>query len=193
MTTRILAAACIWTGFIAIAGAAEIIEARVDRIEDRYHVDFVVMIDGDAEHLRRLITDYANLEALSPSVVGSRLLSGRSGGDARIELTLRPCVLIVFCKSITKVSDSHVERRSRQVRYVTVPGLSDFQEGRETITMTQAQTEGAQHVRFAYAAVLKPDFYVPPFVGPWLIRRAIINDLEATSRRVEQLLRGEPR
>lgn len=176
-----------------MAGAAEIIEARVDRIEDRYHVDFVVMIDGDAERLRRIITDYANLKALSPSVVGSRLLSGHSGGNARIEVTLRPCVLIVFCKSITKVSDSHVESDSKRVRYVMVPGLSDFEEGNETITMTRVQTDGAEHVRFAYAAVLKPDFYVPPFVGPWLIRRAIISDLEATSRRVEQLLRSEPR
>lgn len=178
-------------GLVTIAGAAEVLDARVDRIEDRYHVQFAVMIDGDTDRLLAVITDYANLDALSPTVVSSRLLSGGSGRAARIEVILRPCVLIVFCKSITKVSDANVEPETARVQYVTVPDLSDFQEGRETITMTQINTDGAPRVRFSYSAVLKPDFRMPPFLGTWLIRRAIVKDLETTSRRVERMLRQD--
>lgn len=181
------------SGLVDIAGAAEILGARVDRVEDRYHVDFAVMIDGDIDRLRGIITDYASLDGLSPTVVSSRLLSGRAGEAARLEVILRPCVLIVFCKTITKVSDASVEPETARVQYVTVPGLSDFQEGRETITMTQVETNGTPRVRFSYSAELKPDFYMPPFVGAWLIRRAIVNDLETASRRVERMLQQNHR
>jgi len=186
---RFLAAACFLIGWAASADAAEIVTARVEQTGDRYRVDFVVLIDGRAERLRRIVTDYTRLHELSPAVVSSRLLSGRGGGDARIEVVLRPCVLIVFCKTITKVSDSYVEADASRVRYVSVPGLSDFREGRETISMIQVSADGGPRVRFRYNAVLIPGFYVPPLVGPWLIRRAIIKDLETTSRRVERLLR----
>lgn len=188
MKTVFLAAACVLLGTVSAAGAAEVVTARVDRVADRYRVDFVVLIDGEPDRLREIITDYGRLQELSPSVVSSRLLSGRNGGDARVEVILRPCVLIIFCKKITKVSDAHVEADAARVQYITVPGLSDFRAGRETITMLNAGNKETPRVRFKYAAELKPDFYVPPFVGTWLIRRAIVDDLETTSRRVERLL-----
>lgn len=188
---RFVAATCVLIGFAPTVGAAEIVAASVDRADDRYHVDFVVMIDGDVDRLRAIITDYARLDELSPTVVNSRLLSGRGGEDARIELILRPCAMVVFCKTITKVSDSHVEPQAARVQYVTVPDLSDFHEGRETITMIQTAVDGTPRVRFSYAAELKPAFYIPPVIGTWLIRRAIINDLETTSRRVEQILQRD--
>lgn len=193
MRTRFAAAAWILIGFSTAAGAAEIVGASVDRTEDRYHVEFVVMIEGEAERVHGIITDYAHLDELSPTVVESRLLSGRRGGEARIEVILRPCVLMVFCKTITKVSDAQVRPDMMGVRYLAVPGLGDFEEGRETITMTQESIEGKPIVRFSYSAVLKPGFYIPPFIGPWLVRRAIVDDLEASSRRVERMLRRNDR
>jgi len=191
LRTRFLAAACLVIALVSRAGAADIVSARVERQDDRYHVEFVVTMRGEAGRLRRIITDYAHLHELSSAIVASRVLSGRSGGDARVEVVMRPCVLIVLCRTITKVSDSRVEPGRHRLEYVTVPELSDFHEGRETIIMTPESAATVPRVRFHYSAVLKPDFFVPPVVGPWLIRRAILDDLEATSRRVERLLRQE--
>lgn len=191
LNIRIPVVVCVLIGLASTAGAAEVLTARVDRVEDRYHVDFVVIIDGAVEPLRELVTDYARLDQLSPTVVSSRVLTGRSGGDARVEVKLRPCVMLVLCKTITKVSDARVEPDTGQVRYMMVPGLGDFHQGRETITMTQASTNGTPRVRFRYVAELHPDFYIPPVVGTWLIRRAIVNDLETTSRRVERLMQQD--
>lgn len=187
------AAVCVLVGVASAAAAAEVISARVDRVEDRYHVDFVVNIDGTADRLRELVTNFANLDELSPTVVSSRLISGRAGQGARVEVKLRPCVMVVLCKTITKVSDARVEPDTGRVQFVMVPGLGDFREGRETITMIQAAGEDTRLVRFSYAAELYPDFYIPPVVGTWLIRRAIIKDLEATSRRVERLMQRDVR
>lgn len=191
LNIRFVAVICVCIGVAPPAGAAEILDARVELVGERYRIHFAVMIEGDAVPLRRIVTDYPRLDALSPTVTGSRLISGRAGRDARVEITLRPCVLVIFCRTITKVSDSRVGPEGEWVQYRTVPGLSDFHEGYETITMREAANGDAPRVHFVYSAVLKPGFYVPPFVGPWLIRRQIIHDLEATSRRVERMLRGE--
>jgi hypothetical protein len=186
----VLCIAACWT---SVAGAAEIVTTRVDRVQDRYHVEFEVLIEGTVDRVRGIVADHARLDELSPSVVSSRLLTGRSGSDARIEVVLRPCVLIVFCKTITKVSDVHIEPDASRMRYNAVPGLGDFHEARETITLMQAPTDGAPRVRFTYSAELKPAFYVPPLAGTWLIRRAIVGDLEETSRRVERIMHQDRR
>lgn len=187
------AAVCVLIGMASAAAAAEVVSARVDRVDDRYHVDFAVMIDGTVDRLRDLVTDYANLDALSPTVVSSRLVSGRGGQGARVEVKLRPCVMVVLCKTITKVSDTHIEPDAGRVHFIMVPGLGDFREGRETITMIQAAGGDTRQVRFSYTAELYPDFYIPPVVGAWLIRRAIIKDLKATSRRVERQMQRDVR
>ncbi len=180
-------------GWASIAGAAEVVTARVDRAQDRYHVDFEVVIDGTVDRVLAIVADHAGLDELSPSVVSSRLLTGRSGSDSRIEVVLRPCVLIVFCKTITKVSDVQIEPDATRIRYDAVPGLGDFHEARETITLMQTTMDGAPRVRFTYSAVLDPAFYVPPLAGTWVIRRAIIRDLEDTTRRVERMIRQDRR
>ncbi|MDZ7840595.1 MAG: SRPBCC family protein [Gammaproteobacteria bacterium] len=184
---------CIAAGWMSIAGAAEIVITRVDRVQDRYHVEFEVLIEGTVDRVRNIVADHARLQELSRSVVSSRLVTGQSGPDARIELVLRPCVLIVFCKTITKVSDVHIEPDASRIRYNAVPGLGDFHEARETITLVPAPPDGAPRVRFTYSAVLNPAFYVPPLAGTWLIRRAIIRDLEETSLRVERIVRQDRR
>jgi len=167
-----------------------ILSASVDHVGNSYRIDAVVLLDGELAGLKRIITDYRRFAALSPTVVRSRILSGRSGSDARVEMVLRPCALVIFCRTITKVSDVYIDSGGERMRYVAVPELGDFKEGLETVTLTDQSAADAARVRFVYSAVLAPKFFVPPFVGPWLIRRQIVDDLRTSSGRVELLLRG---
>lgn len=165
--------------------------ARVDLAQGRYEVDFVVILDGEMPRLERIVTDYKSFAELSPTVTHSRLISGRNGRNARIEVTFRPCVLAIFCRTVIKVSDIHIETGGGKVEYLMVPELSDFQEGRETIILENGPPGEVPHVRFEYSALLEPKFFVPPLVGPWLIRSQIIENLKSTSQRVEYLMRPE--
>lgn len=170
------------------ADAAEIIHADVVFVEDSYEVNFAIIMKGDFEQLKQIVTDYPKFSSISPTVTSSRVISGRSGRAARIELMLRPCIFVVFCKTITKVSDTLIDDAGARVRFLAVPELSDFHEARETITLVDEPGSKVPSIRFVYSAVLKPKFFVPPFIGPWLIRRYIVNDLKITSARTEQIL-----
>ncbi|MBS1270231.1 MAG: hypothetical protein MAG794_01186 [Gammaproteobacteria bacterium] len=192
MDTRHLALIFFLIGVAPAARAAEILYARVDRVEDHYTVDFAVRLRGNSDRLRRIITDYPRFAMLSPTVTRSRIIDGRSGRDARIEITFRPCVFVFFCRTITKVSDAHIDEAAGRMVYVVVPNLSDFHEARETITLIDEPAGDHSRVRFVYFAVLKPSFFVPPLVGDWIIRHQIVTDLKKTSERVERILIREP-
>lgn len=189
---RILTLLCVLAGAAPPAAAYHVVNAEVTQSEDRYTVDFVVILEAEPDRFWEIVTDYARFADFSPSVVASRIVRGAPGRDARVEITLRPCVLVVFCRTLTKVSDVRVDAGARRIEYRIVPASSDFRMARETVVLADASTDAGPRVRFAYTAVLSPKFFVPPFVGPWLIRRAVIEDLEAGSRRVERTLGGQP-
>lgn len=182
---------CVLAAFASEAGAFRIVNARVDLMQERYKVDFVVILDGEAPSLKRIITDYKRFAELSPTVTHSRLISGQSGQNARIQVTFHPCILAIFCRDVIKVSDIHIDTAGVKVEYVMVPELSDFREGRETIMLEDESTGNVSRVRFEYFALLEPKFFVPPLLGPWLIRHRIIEDLKTTSRSVEHIMQRE--
>lgn len=182
-------------GAASPAGAVQILDTRVARVADGYEVDFAVRLDGEAAGLARVILDYPRFAELSPTVTSSRVIGVRGGRghrkETRIELKFRPCVLVVFCRTVTKVSDASVNDTGRRVVFVTVPSLSDFHEAREVITFEDDAAGDGTGVRFMYSAFLRPKFFVPPFVGVWLVRSYIIKDLTTTSERVERILQRE--
>lgn len=178
------------------ARGLDVHDARVARTAGGYQVDFSVHLTGEAAALERLLTDYARFSELSPTIVSSRTLGVRGHGEktrrsARVELTLRPCVLIVFCRTVVKVSDVFTDDSGRRMDFIAVPSLSDFHTARETVTFEDIAQSEVPRVRFTYSAFLKPKFFVPPFVGPWLVRHHIVKDLKATSERVEAILREQ--
>lgn len=179
-------------GLAGPAGAARILDARVTFEDDQYEVRFAVVLDGERARLRQVLKDYPGMARLSPTMSRSRVIQA-AGADrpARIELTFRPCVLMFFCKTLTKVSNVHIDDEGNRMTFVAVPELSDFHEAREAIALADVPAGDAARVRFTYSAVLKPKFSIPPLVGPWLIKQRILGDLEATARNVERLLNDE--
>jgi len=169
----------------APAGAADVQQAQVDRSGGGYRVYFEVVMRGAPGALMDMLTDYERLAALSPAVRDIQVEAITPGEPGRIEVTLRPCVLMVFCKTMVKVSEVFIDRDAGRIEYDAVPGQGDFLEARERVSVS---AEGDDHVRFSYRAELRPGFSVPPFIGPWLIRRQILNELRATSRNAERAM-----
>jgi len=174
------------------AGAARILNAEVTTDDERYDVAFAVTLEGEQHRLMALLRDYSNMAELSPTMTESRVVRAADGErPARVALTFEACVFVFFCKTLTKVSDVHTGSEGNTITYVAVPELSDFHEARETITLAALPAGDTPRARFDYTAVLKPKFNVPPFVGPWLIRKRIIDDLEATARNAESMAQGD--
>ncbi len=164
--------------------AWDILAADVVYDDRAYEVSFQVRIGASASAVRRVVTDYANLTRLSPTIVKSQASVTAHG--VMLRLWLRPCIW-VFCRNLRKVSVVYED--GDDIVYDVDPGVSDFVEATERLTIADAAgPPGAALV--VYRARLKPRFAVPPVIGPWLIKRHILQDLQITSQRVESLAAG---
>jgi hypothetical protein len=181
------------------AQAAEIVRAEVERDGDYYLVEFQVRLDAPVERVRAITGDYQRFTALSPTIVSTEVIERRPDGSVRVKVVLRPCVLM-FCKEITKISEAE-RMKGGEIRYVADGRVSDFYAAIEWLWVLPDREAGrsasgsaagpapAGATLVRYRAHLMPRFFVPPVIGPWLVRRQILHELSVVAERVESLAR----
>lgn len=175
------AAALLAAGLSAPLPAATIVSTEVTNHGQRYYVTYEALLNADAERVRAVITDYEQYHRLSAVVAESRVLDRHAAGVLRIRLLLKPCIWI-FCVSMPKVSDVF-NADNGEIVYVGVPEHSRFRSTHEHIRIIP--DDGRTRVR--YEADLVPAFYVPPFLGPLVVKRRIQQELEVVANKVEAL------
>lgn len=173
----VLAALC------AQAAAATITRADVSEKNGKYTVSFEAVVDADSRNVRRLMTDYAHLDRLSKTIIESRILKTENNKQ-RIGLVARVCVLF-FCKTMKKVEDVETLKNGDIVT-AAIPQLSDFHYALEHWQILAEQNQ----TRIKYQAELRPSFYIPPLIGPWLVKSKIRDELEATTIALESLAKS---
>lgn len=182
-TGRLIAVTCLLS-HAATTMAAQVAVNEVARDGDRYDVTFDVRIAAPTDRLKRYLTDYANYSQYFHSIRESTLLEGAPGSGQRVRLRLRACVWF-FCRTVTFVKDV-TETAEGDIRAQIEPTLSDFEEATEYWHVTPVNGE----TRLQYRAALVPDFFVPPLIGPWLLKRQIHASLISGAERLETLARN---
>jgi hypothetical protein len=74
------------------------------------------------------------------------------------------------------------------IRTVTLPEQSDFKYS-VSEWFIEADEGGS---RMTYVLEMEPDFWVPPVIGPWYLKRTLLRGGGAAIDRIERLARGEP-
>ena len=169
---------------LCLTGCAEAGEVLLDRVEqqgERYAVAVDVLIRAHAAKVRALLTDYAALPKLSPSIRSVVMLPRPAGAARRMRIVTRYCVLWL-CKTLT-----HVQRvedaPDGSIIATVIPEQSDFRYGRMVWTIVPASGETFLKLR----AELIPAFWVPPVIGPLLIKSILGAEALKTAESVEKL------
>jgi len=170
-------------GFLAPALAAA---ATIERLETthagkRYTLTFEVVLDAERDRIWRIMTDYEHLPRVSDVIVSSRVLETKDPNRHRVDVRFHACVLI-FCKSMKKTVDI-VARPQDDIVVTGVPALSDFS---YSVEHWQVSAAGGQ-TRLRYSAEMVPDFFIPPVIGPWLVKSFLQREIRATAIKVEAL------
>jgi len=165
------------------AGAATIERLETTHTGKRYTLTFEVVLDAERDRIWRIMTDYEHLPRVSDVIESSRVLDTVDQNHHRVDVRLHACVLI-FCKSMKKVVDI-VARPENEIVVTGVPALSDFS---YSVEHWQVSAEGAQ-TRLRYSAEMVPDFFIPPVIGPWLVKSFLQREIRATALKVEALAR----
>jgi hypothetical protein len=165
----------------ALTGAADFLRTEVTHEDSIYRVDFEVRLAAPAPAIHRLLTDYDRLDRLSPRVAESRRLPARAGGPERLRLVVEVCVW-VFCRRLQRVMDIE-PRPEGDILSLAEPKEGDFAHVRE---QWRIYPEAAR-TRLRYEAEYTPAFFVPPLLGPWLIRHKLHDELVVVVERLEAL------
>jgi hypothetical protein len=172
-----------WLVCVAPASAATLVHTDVAHHHSRYTIAFEVLLDADHAAVARLLGDYTRLQRLSPTVIDSRILGQVGAGEPRVQVIVRACALFL-CKTVSKVADV-TQLPGGDLHMRNVPELSDFTENEET---WQVRPEG-HATRLRYEANMVPKFFVPPLIGPLVIKSVIRRELRESAQRVEALAR----
>lgn len=168
--------------------AADVYEASASKAGAVYRVQLDARVDAPEPRVRRLLTDYAHLGRINPDIKRSEILFSRRPGAYRVRTLTEVCVLF-YCKRLRQVQDV-IESPDGSVTATVLPGQSDFRYG--VVHLSLRQEPGG--TRVLMRGELEPDFWIPPVIGPWLVRRKLISEALTTVANLERVapLEGLP-
>jgi len=172
-------------GTVMVVHAGEIQYARVEQAEGEYSVDISVKVVGDRDTIYRIATDYKQLTRLSDLILDSGLVH-RVGPDGvpvvRRRLLTKSCVLRL-CFKATLIEDVW-EPAGGVIKTVFIPEQSDFVYGEAVWQIHRIDDENTM---INFYSKFRPDFWVPPLIGPLVIKRMMLDATEQSIHNIETL------
>jgi hypothetical protein len=165
----------------AAAGAAQLDEVTVSNGETGLRLTFDAVVDAPEPRVYQVLSDYARFGRMNPAIVSMSVAPLPDGRGSRVRSVLKSCVWF-FCRTIVTVEDV-TESDGRTIEARIVPGQGDFKSGSSLWRLT---AEGAR-TRLHYQSTRVASFWIPPLIGPWVIKRTLREQLETSLRALERL------
>jgi hypothetical protein len=173
--------------YVSASMPATLRDVDVSRRQDRYrvvadtHLDaspeaiYKVLLDFDGDRYQRISDIYKESSYLPPDRDGTPLVYTRVEG-----------CLLRYCRSMSRVERLEVVT-PQFIRSRTVPERSDFKYSLSEWTF-EPEDGGT---RVTYLMEMEPNFWLPPFVGPWFLKRTLVKGAPAAIEQIELLAQQE--
>ncbi len=176
----LLAAGALGAGTIC---AASIRTIEVDYDDGVYRLVSNTFIDAPREAIFEVLTDYERFGRISSTYKEYGFLEPDEDGIPIIFTRMEGCVLF-FCVSMRRVERMTVAKPGF-IRTDTLPEQSDFRFSTSEWTLEPEESGTSMTYRF----VMEPDFWVPPLIGPWVLKRRLTRGGVGAINRIERLAR----
>ncbi|MEQ9562781.1 MAG: hypothetical protein RLN69_09690 [Woeseiaceae bacterium] len=167
------------------AQSADLLEVTVEKDEERYRLTSQTRFDAKVEDLYRVLTDYDLFTQFSSVFVEARNENPGANGNPRYFTRMEGCMLL-FCKSFVRVGELTL-LPNVEIIAIADPAQSDFKYSREQWTLKK-DGDGALLI---YDFELEPDFWVPPVIGPYIMKRVLRRGGTDAVDRIEALAQGK--
>ena len=164
-----------------VSGAAEMRSVSVEYENGVYLMDSEVWFDVSQEAVFNVFLDWDLAVDFSSVIVESKNVGPDEHGGMGFYIHNRGCILF-FCKSARR-NGSVTSEAFTVIRAVADPELSDFELSEETWTFRTA--DNGTIVR--YELRMKPAFWIPPIIGPYLMKKKLRDDGSDAFNRIERI------
>lgn len=181
MISRALILAGLWALAASRVSAADLVSLEVDYEDGRYSMESVVWFDAGVDATYEVFSRWDLSTQFSKAIVEARDLEPDEQGRPGFYIRNKGCVLF-FCKSL--VREGYVDRQDdRLLLAYTDPSKSDFRFCEESWEF--AEENGG--TRVLYNLEFEPDFWVPPAIGPYMIKRRLKSGGDKAIGRIEAI------
>ena len=150
-----------------ITHASEAVETNVTHDAGVYTLTLNAGIDAPINNVRDMLTAYDHLERVNPAVKESSVMYTFGPRSHRVYTRIEACVAF-FCKRLLQVWDVK-ETPGGDIMATIVPEASNFKSGHAYWILREVNGKTRLH----FTTVIEPSFWVPPLIGPWLIRNTL--------------------
>ena len=169
-------------GFTSALAAAVVTKAELTFIGNGYHYLFNSEINSSMARVKAIVSDINQLGRLNDDVVKSELLARYDKSHFKRRMLLKHCIL-VFCFDLNFVETVELLPNGDVATHI-VPGESNFRRGDTLWRITEID---ARRTRLTMEATQEPDFWIPPIIGPLLIKRSFVIEVHETVDKLERL------
>jgi len=168
----------------AFAGVTERAEFKYENGFLDYR--FSVLLEGASQTVYEVMTDYDRLDRLNNRIHESRVLSRYGPHSLKRLLEMEYCVLR-FCFKLTFVET--VEETANTITATIVPEESNFKKG---FVQWHIVPVGKSHTRLEVRAKQAPGFWIPPIIGPAILKRLFLQEIRDVVTNLERVVRKLP-
>jgi len=163
------------------ASAADIQLLEVERVDARVKIDSKMFIEAPRDKVFAALADYERFSELSSRYIESSFIEPDFDGTLRIHTTVEGCVLF-FCRTIERYARLELEPDTLIVATVDTQ-KSDLEFGHERWELSEVDNG----TLVVYRHEMEPDFWVPPVIGVWAIKRILSKDALRAATRIERM------
>ncbi|MDZ7769706.1 MAG: SRPBCC family protein [Woeseiaceae bacterium] len=184
VASRTLVAAALLSSMAALH-AADLRSVSVEQTDNRYHLVSEAWFDAKREDLYRVLTNYDEFHRFTSAFVDTRNVEVDGEGRPRFYTRMEGC-LLWFCKSFVR-NGYLVEERPHEVVAMSLPEQSDFNYSRERWSLKDE--DGGTLMTYDFE--MEPSFWVPPVIGPFIIKRTLRAGGVDAIDRIEAIAQGK--
>lgn len=176
-----LSLACVLILLATATQAAEMLYINLTEDGDLYQLRSASAIDAPPDLIINTLLDYSNFHRLSGGIKETRYLDPDPDGTP-VGYTLVESCILFMCKQIKKTERLTLVTENEIVLDVD-PSRSDF---KLMHSRWSVKPKGGKTV-LTFDMDMIPDFWVPPLIGTWAIKRKLESTAMNMARRMEKM------
>lgn len=167
----------------SVASAATIRELDISRDDGRYSLVADTYLAAPPQAIFEVLVDYERFDRISSVYKEFGYLEPQPDGTPTVYTLMEGCVMF-FCKSLRRVATLEA-RPPYFIKATALPERSDFE---HSVSEWHLEASG-DGTKVVYRLEMNPDFWVPPVIGPWFLKRTLMKGGARAVNRIERIAR----
>ena len=171
----------------AVAQSATLNTLEIKRDDGRYELYADTFLEATPADIYAVLLEYDDdaFQRISSVYKESRYLDPAPDGTPIVYTLMEGCIMF-YCLTMRR-TEKLEKQAYKYIRTETIPEESDFKYSHSEWTF---EPEGTG-TRMNYTLVMEPDFWVPPIVGPFVLKRILKSGGARVISRIERMAQGE--